>query len=184
MCGMTLREKSRALPVFSLHATLGVLGFSRSSKVSSAVKGLTKVAICVSGFCSKQSMSVCICSGWMNGSSPCILMITVVLSFCSLHCGVVMAMYASRHRSVPQRWSVRVITTLPSNASTALYMRSSSVATSRVSSALLACSYTRCMTVLWHRLANGLPGKRVDAYRAGIIPMYFILRLFYLTSKI
>ncbi len=64
---MTLRENSIASRVRSENTTLGVFGFSKSSKVSSMVNGLTRVAISVPTFpwssSEKQLLIASICSG-------------------------------------------------------------------------------------------------------------------------
>ena len=81
---------------------------------------------------------------------------------------------ASSIRSVPLLWSVRVIIACPPKPVTALKMRSSSVATQASGSTFVTCSYTRCITIFPSSMASGLAGKRVEAYRAGIMAMNFI----------
>ena len=84
---------------------------------------------------------------------------------------------ASATRSVPVRWFVEVITARPPNPRTAARIRSSSVATttSAIPRALAARSYTCWMSGLPAISASGFPGKRVEAWRAGITTMAFLL---------
>ena len=84
---------------------------------------------------------------------------------------------ASSMRSVPLLWLVFVITALPPKPSTALKIRSSSVATQASGSTFVTCSYTRCITIFPSSMASGLAGKRVEAYRAGIMAMNFMLEI-------
>ena len=49
------------------------------------------------------------------------------------------------------------------------------------SSVFFTCSYTRCIIGFPSISANGLPGKRDDAYLAGIIAINFILFLIYIS---
>ena len=100
----------------------------------------------------------------MNGSSPWMLIIT------SLSSGR-KACAASPQRSVPEAWSGEVITATPPKPRTQSAIRSSSVATAKsLTSDDRTRSYTHCTIGLPWIKASGLPGKRVEAYRAGMIP--------------
>src|SRR5690606_12154381 len=84
----------------------------------------------------------------------------------------------SAQRSVPD-WCVEaVMMTFPANERTCSSIRWSSVAT--ITSERLGqpftCSYTRCIMDFPPISTNGLPGKREDSYRAGIIPIIFMFR--------
>ena len=63
----------------------------------------------------------------------------------------------------------------PPKALTAFSIRISSVATQTESKTSFTCSYTRCIMGFPFISANGFPGKRVEAYLAGIIPINFII---------
>jgi hypothetical protein len=76
-------------------------------------------------------------------------------------------------RSVPVAQETGVITASPPNARTTLAMRTSSVATRTASRdrAFFACSQTHWIMGLPARSTRGLPGKREEAKRAGMMPM-------------
>jgi hypothetical protein len=124
------------------------------------------------------------CAGRINGSSPCTLMI-ISLSVSALSRPAVQMSYASRTRSVPHTWSLRVITAFLPASSTQFRIRSSSVATIGSMPASVTRSVTRSITSRPPSLARGLPGKRDEAYRAGIIARYlfFIFIALFLFGK-
>ena len=84
-------------------------------------------------------------------------------------------LYASKHLSVPEGWSGRVMTAVPPKLWTSSAMSWLSVATTTLSSAFFTWLYTRWITVISPSMASGLPGKRVELYLAGMIAMKSVL---------
>ena len=76
---------------------------------------------------------------------------------------------ASKMRSEPDGWSARVITARPPAFSTAAAMVSSSVATTTGPSLAASARRSTCTIIGTPAIsASGLPGRRVEAMRAGI----------------
>ena len=161
--GISEREKYSA-SLFLSTTTLTLLGLFISS---ASVNSVATVAICKFLSATNSPISSSIKAGSINGSSPWTFTITSTSGNFSA---------TSARRSVPVLWSARVIIARPEFFSTACKILSSSVATitSATDFARLARSQTRQIIGLPQISLSGLPGKRVDEYRAGITQIDFI----------
>ena len=150
---------------------LSTTHFTRDDNVTSllSLNGVTGVLYTASGASCSARTHASMISGSMSGSSPCTFTTTSNVS--------PIFSAALSHRSVPFGMAASVMTTSAPAASHAALMRASSVATTRRVSvfAFLACSYVRTIMGLPAIITRGLPGKRDDAYRAGITPRTRVL---------
>src|SRR5690606_23938871 len=99
----------------------------------------------------------------MSGSSPCKL--TTMSGSCMASRST-----ASARRSVPEGWSARVMTTSAPKPRATSAIRSLSVATSTRAAPLSSARWCTCWIIgCPSKSASGLPGKRVEPSRAGMM---------------
>ena len=161
--GARLKYSARWLASATTLTTFG------SRKSASEVTGVESVAMSACGYCSRSSATCLTSCGGSSGSSP-----WTLTTICPSFQPRVRATSATR--SVPEAWLAEVMITALAGAPKArapATMRSSSVAISTSPAcAAPACSYTHCSIDLPAMRSSGLPGSRVDAWRAGITTLY------------